>query len=209
MIFGVGADSGASAAWALVGGEPDRMCHLYALEQVHGTRDELWCDRARAGAMAMHERAPNAVWWVERPPARIRRDAGMAHHNVGVSLGVRIGILCAEAYRASGRWPVECEPGDAKPSALALDRSLPPAKRHHSGRSQWWWYLHPVLHLRPKTDSGEERIAQAARAVVGAKEALALVPAGRRVDCAESILIAAACTIASIREQAHSTRRTA
>ena len=211
MIFGIGADSGKSAAWALVSVEKGRLAQLHALEPIFGTRMELWAERAREGAEKVHRMAPEAAWWVERPPPRVKKDSHMAHHATGVGLGIRIGVLATCAHRASGRWPGDCEPGHLSPEQLEHDQAKPVHLRRASGHPHWWWYLGPKLILRAKTDedhgNGVERIREASVAVVGAKEALAAVPEGRRVDCAESILIATARALATMIEQRDAARR--
>jgi len=197
IVLGIGADSGASAAWAVVALERGRLPQLILVHDVFGS-DPHWSDRAWAGAQAVHRVAPDATWWIERPTNHVRSSAEVRHHNSSGGLGIRVGRLQEHAYRASGRWPVDVEPGHTAPERLAEER----AKKRCSGRPQWWWYLRGIVVLRPKTDEqhggGIERVDQAARAVRGAREALEAVPKTRRVDVAETILIAAACAIATI-----------
>ena len=199
MVIGIGADSGASAAWAGVAVERGQAPCLILLEPIYGT-DPHWSDRSLAGAEKAHRMAPDATWWIERPVPRVNADTDMAHHATGVGLGIRIGRLQEHAYKASGRWPVCVEPGNKSPEQITALRTQAP--RHNSGLPQWWWYALPTVKLRPKTDAkygdGIERVAQASLLVRGAKDALEAIPVSRRVDCAESIIIAMAAAWAQV-----------
>lgn len=178
-IYAVGADTGDSSAWALVKVVPECLPRLVRLEEIFGGTDALWMGRAAQGCIAVIADAPKGVrCWIERPESTIKRSAPMAHHNAGVGLGMRIGDLRRLWYDSTGLQPTLVTP------------------------SVWWRPWTRWCRLRGKSEKGEERIAQAGALVAGAKERLASVPASRRVDCAESILIAGAACMAALIDSA-------
>lgn len=168
----VGCDVGESAGIALVETRPGRRPLLRLLVEVHGTR---WDARAIEGCRHVVGAAGGPVpCWVERPPSIIRSGAGMQHHNAGIGIGRRIGKLELAWLLAAG-----------EPAELVEPRT-------------WWRSYRGMKGKRDGKVPGWERVAQAGMYVEGAAERLALVGSvARRVDLAESILIAASRGIAN------------
>lgn len=182
-LLGVGADAGEHAAWAVV--ESDgRSYRLVALHDVYG-EGRHWMRRAQVGARLTWERvrghegerlevAASVPVWIEVPPVHSRRDErGQRHSQQSwTGLGRRVGLL--EAF-----WYVET-------AGASLAERVEP--------STWWKELHGLIAKGGKSarDGGLHRVLEATALVSGAGPALQLVSPSRRVDAAESILIAAA-----------------
>lgn len=176
MIYAVAADVGSSAAFALVSLVNGERPRLVMLAPVYGDEHLWWpraMDAAHAIALALRDdygQSAGAVpCRVEVPPAKVR-GGPMAHHATGHGLGMRAGLLRAAWFNATGTLPETWEP------------------------REWW---SPLGIRKGKSETGEERIAQAGLWVSGAKEALADIPTSRRVDAAEGILQSAALAILS------------
>lgn len=94
---------------------------------------------------------------------RIRASAQARNHAVAFSLGRKVGMVEAICYR--------------------YGRPFTPLTT-----AQWWRALPTAL--GPKRGDGLHRVEECCNIVRGAAAWLEDVPAGRRVDCAEAILVA-------------------
>jgi len=181
----VGADAGESAAWALVERVAGHRPRLVRLVEVYGSTDDLWYQRALQGAgviVAVLEELGSAATacWVEMPPAKSRADRRGKRHSQAswIGLGERAGAL-RMAWRAK---------------AGAVAEGVEP---------RVWWapWRGQVRRGKDERDAGAHRIVEAGRLVAGAAERLEQVASSaRRVDCAESILIAGAAALSVLPE---------
>lgn len=177
--YGVGIDSGQDGAWVLVRSRPGHRCELLELHQVHGTKDGAWLHRAMLGAercwhrlvaeLGDVRRAAEVTVWVETPPAFSRTLPGGGRHTQAswVGLGRRVGMLQALWWCASERTS-EADRVEVSTWTRAFGSGV---LRSH------------------KVNDGWHRVQEAEALVAGLT--LEGVPRGRRVDVAESVLIAA------------------
>ncbi len=183
-LYAIGADSGASAGWALVRLRPGKLPELVELWPVYGTTAKLWLYRASATAKVAWQRlvaeagtvaaAQTATVWIETPPEFSRKGKDGKRHSQQswIGLGRRVGGLEMAWYAASSEAPECVEP------------------------TQWWNPWGGVIRRgKDERDKGLHRVKEAGRLVKGAAAALETVPATRRIDCAESILVAGAAAL--------------
>lgn len=180
--LGVGADSGEHAAWAVVEWTRGAFVLLHVAD-VYGV-EHAWLRRARTGATSSWshildavdqrlELAAGAQVWIEEPPA-FSRQIGKGRRRTQASwigLGRRVGLL-------EGLWWVES--GEVSHAELVEP-------------SRWWDELHGAVRRgKDERDGGLHRVREAEQLVRGSAGPLARIPISRRIDVAESILIAAA-----------------
>lgn len=182
-VLALGADPGRHGGLALVQACEGGLPRLVRAWRLVGADRRLWWARC----LAAHQEASRLVWdlgvdladvrvWIEDPPpvARKRSLAGDKHGMQSwAGIGRAQGMLLA-AGLSSGFREAELVQGKT-----------------------WWmvWGRSQVAYGKSHRDEGAHRIEEASRLVLGAREALAEVPAGCRVDVAEAILIAGAAAL--------------